>query len=590
MLIQTVVVTMKLSAFPVSLLATAVSALRTVQYGAFLPTATYSVANQLGFFTANGLNVVFNQVASSTDAFNSILNGQYDILTATVDNALNYRFNQNQNVTVLGQLDQGPDLVIASVPSITDISQLKGKPIIVDSPLSGYSYLLQYVLSKAGLTLANGDFSFMTVGGTSTRYADLLNGTLPNGTAVYATILNYPFTVESQSLPAGEAPNVLARVSDYVAPITSSAFTVRESSLSNKTESALLARFLASMYAANRYLLNPANANCSVRAIAKQLGVSTDVAWQEYTSVTDPVSGEISPAGDFTFNMEGLLNDVMVRSSFGGFSSISDDFNFTEALQPGTGKLIDYSVRNAAVDLWWRDRVALTRSYEAHAMCKHPDRTRSSNEWYEHRQIEPCRDSRLAMKHSRRNPEESYCDAEDCRWRAEVNHGLDLFCATCDNAYGVNGDRLDSATNLYSAFKTKRSDWEYYGKLSDAETDTIRRDAEAQLRRYHEVTDQGPYNNSYATLCNLLEEYTLTWNNYLDAKLKEEQRKQLEREDAEIWREARLSNRLSDAMETVIYPAGRNDYSSHPARQRSPPRRRHNGPSSRSDDRNCVTM
>lgn len=124
------------------------------------PTATYSVANQLGFFTANGLNVTFNQVASSVDAFNSILSGQYDILTATVDNALNYRFNQNQNVTVLGQLDQGPDLVIASIPSITNLSQLKGKDIIVDSPSSGYSFLIQYVLAKAGLTLANGDYSF----------------------------------------------------------------------------------------------------------------------------------------------------------------------------------------------------------------------------------------------------------------------------------------------------------------------------------------------------------------------------------------------------------------------------------------------
>lgn len=123
-------------------------------------TATYSVANQLGFFTANSLNVTYNQVASSVDAFNSILNGSYDILTATVDNALNYRFNQNQNVTVLGQLDQGPDLVIASVPSITNLSQLKGKDIIVDSPSSGYSFLIQYVLAKAGLTLANGDYSF----------------------------------------------------------------------------------------------------------------------------------------------------------------------------------------------------------------------------------------------------------------------------------------------------------------------------------------------------------------------------------------------------------------------------------------------
>lgn len=126
-----------------------------------MATATYSVAHQLGFFTENGLNVIYNQVPNSTAAFTSVLNGEYDILTATVDNALNYRFNQNQNVTVIGQLDQGPDLVLASIPSITSIEQLKGKPIIVDSPVSGYAYLLQDVLSAYGLSLANGDYYFM---------------------------------------------------------------------------------------------------------------------------------------------------------------------------------------------------------------------------------------------------------------------------------------------------------------------------------------------------------------------------------------------------------------------------------------------
>jgi hypothetical protein len=178
---------------------------------------------------------------------------------------------------------------------------------------------------------------------------------------VYATILNYPFTVESQSLPAGQAPNILARVSDYIAPITSSAFTVREASLSDPAKSALLTRFMASMYAANKFLLDPANANCSVGAIATQLGVGLDVAGKEYASVTNQVSGEVSPGGNFTFNMEGLLNDVMVRSAFGGFSSLPDSFNFTQALQPGRGKLIDYSIRDAAVDVCQRNKVALTR-------------------------------------------------------------------------------------------------------------------------------------------------------------------------------------------------------------------------------------
>jgi ABC-type nitrate/sulfonate/bicarbonate transport system substrate-binding protein len=129
--------------------------------GGSTQTATYSVAQQLGFFTENGLDVVYNQVSNSTAAFQSILGGQYDILTATVDNALNLRFNFNKPVTVLGQLDQGPDLVLASIPSITSVNQLQGKPIIVDSPVSGYAYLLRAVLSSHGLELENGDYFFM---------------------------------------------------------------------------------------------------------------------------------------------------------------------------------------------------------------------------------------------------------------------------------------------------------------------------------------------------------------------------------------------------------------------------------------------
>lgn len=154
-------------------------AIDTIQYGALyvvntlsqtscranlensMATATYSVANQLGIFEQYDLQVVYNQVPNSTAAFTSILSGRYDILTATVDNALNYRFNQNQKVTVLGQLDQGPDLVLASIPSIKSVSELKGKPIIVDSPVSGYAYLLRKLLSSSGLELANGDYYFM---------------------------------------------------------------------------------------------------------------------------------------------------------------------------------------------------------------------------------------------------------------------------------------------------------------------------------------------------------------------------------------------------------------------------------------------
>jgi ABC-type nitrate/sulfonate/bicarbonate transport system substrate-binding protein len=131
-----------------------------INYGAFTQTATYSIAQELGFFSAYGLNVTYQQVPNSTYAEQQVLSGGYDILTWTIDNAVNFRLNSNVSLTVLGQLDQGPGLALASVANITSVQQLKGKALIVDSAVSGYAYLLQKILSQYGLWLANGDYSF----------------------------------------------------------------------------------------------------------------------------------------------------------------------------------------------------------------------------------------------------------------------------------------------------------------------------------------------------------------------------------------------------------------------------------------------
>ncbi|KAI1629387.1 hypothetical protein EDD37DRAFT_49426 [Exophiala viscosa] len=324
--------------------------LKHVNYGAFTQTATYSVANQLGFFTAYGLNVTFLQVPNSTYGYAQLLNGGYDIMTGTIDNAVNLRFNSNSSVTVTGQLDGGPELTIASIPSITNITQLKGKSLMVDSPVSGYAYLLRKVLGLYGLYLESGDYTFQTVGATVTRYADLVNGSLPNGTAVYATIFTYPFTSESIVLPNATRPNILASISDFIEPITSSAFTIRTANLNNGTTRSLARTFTAAMYAANLYLADSDNKNASIGAIAKQLNVSTTAATSAYKSATDSITGETSsPGGNFTVNRQGILNIIDVRSQFGGFNSTPAHFNFAEAILPGTGKLIDYSLRDEAL-------------------------------------------------------------------------------------------------------------------------------------------------------------------------------------------------------------------------------------------------
>jgi ABC-type nitrate/sulfonate/bicarbonate transport system substrate-binding protein len=134
-----------------------------VKYGAFTQTASYSIANQLGYFTAAGLNVTYLQIPNSPYGYAQLLSGGYDVLTGTIDNAVNLRFNAHKNLTVLGQLDGGSDLVIASTQSIKNVADLKGKSIIVDSPVSGYAYILRRVLSAFGLELQNGDYTFQVL-------------------------------------------------------------------------------------------------------------------------------------------------------------------------------------------------------------------------------------------------------------------------------------------------------------------------------------------------------------------------------------------------------------------------------------------
>jgi len=89
-------------------------------------------------------------------------------------------------------------------------------------------------------------------------------GSLPNGTAVYATILTYPFTAQGEAL--SPQPNkVLAKVSDFMNPFASSAFTVSQPTLSNNASRALYTRFVAAFIEANSILADPTRANWYVQ-------------------------------------------------------------------------------------------------------------------------------------------------------------------------------------------------------------------------------------------------------------------------------------------------------------------------------------
>ena len=48
-------------------------------------------------------------------------------------------------------------------------------------------------------------------------------------------------------------------------------------------------------------------------------------------------------------NRQGLLNVIDVRNQFDGFMSVPVGFNYADAIVLGTGKLIDFSLRDEAL-------------------------------------------------------------------------------------------------------------------------------------------------------------------------------------------------------------------------------------------------
>jgi hypothetical protein len=100
--------------------------------------------------------------------------------------------------------------------------------------------------------------------------------------------------------------------------------------------------------AANMFLNNIRNEECATKAIQAQLNITSDTAVLEYAAATNLTSGESSPGMNLTVNQAGLDNVISVRQEFEGFS-VPSDFDFASATAPGSGKLIDYSLRDKAV-------------------------------------------------------------------------------------------------------------------------------------------------------------------------------------------------------------------------------------------------
>ncbi|HEX8353152.1 MAG TPA: ABC transporter substrate-binding protein [Pyrinomonadaceae bacterium] len=284
-----------------------------VQYGAFSRNVSYIVAQREGFFAAQGLTVCYNQVRSSDQQFDDLLSGRYDIITAASDNAVTRVINSDLPISMVAGLEMNNDQVLAvnTASGINTFEDLRGKPIAVDAPDTGFSFLLRKILAEHGLRLENGDYTLQPVGGVALRYAALQAGRTSAGAPVYASMINYPFAAQLR-----DPVKVLARAEDYVFPYQGGAFTVRHDYSASHPET--ITKFLRAFIAGGDFARQPQNRAAVVAHIAAELGVSAEIAARELDASLDPDTGENPLA---RMDMQALIGTIELRQEFGGFTA-----------------------------------------------------------------------------------------------------------------------------------------------------------------------------------------------------------------------------------------------------------------------------
>ena len=292
--------------------ATAVSmAPATIRLGYFSKSPVVAMAETHGFFTDENLTVVDSQTPSSPVIFRKLRDKKWDVILTQIDNVFNYRYNASNPLggtfdpVIFAGTDWGNGASLMARPEITTCADMRGKTVAVDSPNSGFAFVLYGILrNKCGLE-RNVDYTVIVTGGTPGRYADLLANRFD------ATILNSGY----QFRAAAAGMNTLGNIADAASPFMGGAVVSTQTWLDAHSDAAI--RFLRAMTRAQQYVLDPANKDEIIAWLTAD-SHDANVALNTYNVLVTPGDGLIPDMG---LDKKDLRGTAELRNSFGGFDT-----------------------------------------------------------------------------------------------------------------------------------------------------------------------------------------------------------------------------------------------------------------------------
>lgn len=136
-----------------------------------------TIAEQLGYFKAEGLDVTIVDFAGGSRALQAVVGGSADVVSGAFEHTINMQF-KGQPMRAFVLQGAAPQIVLGvnpkTLPNFKSVADLKGKKIGVTAPGSSTNVLANFVLAKAGLKPS--DVSFVGVGAGSGAVAAMRSG------------------------------------------------------------------------------------------------------------------------------------------------------------------------------------------------------------------------------------------------------------------------------------------------------------------------------------------------------------------------------------------------------------------------------
>ncbi|ROZ77034.1 ABC transporter substrate-binding protein [Ramlibacter sp. WS9] len=136
-----------------------------------------TIAEQLGYFKAEGLDVEISDFAGGARALQALVGGSADVVNGAYEHTINMQ-SKNQHIQSFVLMGRAPQIAMGvstkAMPNYKSLADLRGKRIGVSAPGSSTNMVANLVLSRAGIKAS--DVSYVGVGTAAGALAALRSG------------------------------------------------------------------------------------------------------------------------------------------------------------------------------------------------------------------------------------------------------------------------------------------------------------------------------------------------------------------------------------------------------------------------------